>query len=62
MNHLLMRRVRLLTTSAAIAVLLAAAPQAYAETPKDTLVLAWAIDDIITLDPDRKSTRLNSSH
>ncbi|MCF8482426.1 MAG: ABC transporter substrate-binding protein [Rhodospirillum sp.] len=27
------------------------APRVYAETPKDTLVLAWAFDDIITMDP-----------
>src|SRR5207253_8385538 len=40
-----------------------------ADTPKDTLVMAKFIDDIISLDPaevfelsDRKSTRLNSSH
>ncbi|KPF45142.1 ABC transporter substrate-binding protein [Rhizobium sp. G187] len=45
------RRLRLLTTSGILALLLAAAPQAYAATPADTLVQAWAIDDIITLDP-----------
>ena len=27
------------------------APAAFAATPKDTLVVAWAFDDIITLDP-----------
>ena len=38
--------------SATAAVLIASAsPVALAATPKDTLVLAWAIDDIITLDP-----------
>ena len=31
--------------------LLAFSPQAFAETPKDTLVIALNIDDIITLDP-----------
>lgn len=33
------------------AVLVVLAPFAQAETPKDTLVMAWAFDDIITLDP-----------
>jgi peptide/nickel transport system substrate-binding protein len=32
-------------------VLLAVSPQAFAETPKDTLVIAKTIDDIISLDP-----------
>lgn len=45
------RRLALLTTSAVFALMVAAAPQAYAATPADTLVQAWAIDDIITLDP-----------
>ncbi len=45
------KRLKLMTTSAALALILAGAPQAYAATPADTLVLAWAIDDIITLDP-----------
>jgi peptide/nickel transport system substrate-binding protein len=31
--------------------MIAAAPHTYAATPADTLVQAWAIDDIITLDP-----------
>ena len=31
--------------------MLALAPQAFAETPKDTLVIAENIDDIISLDP-----------
>ncbi|THV20999.1 ABC transporter substrate-binding protein [Peteryoungia ipomoeae] len=44
-------RLRLLTTSGMFALMLAAMPQAYAATPADTLVQAWAIDDIITLDP-----------
>lgn len=42
---------RLLTTSAAMALLMASAPQAFAATPADTLVQGWAFDDIITLDP-----------
>jgi peptide/nickel transport system substrate-binding protein len=45
------KRLKLLTTSAMLALMVAAAPQAYAATPADTLVQAWAIDDIITLDP-----------
>ncbi len=45
------KRLKLMTTSAALALILAGGPQAYAATPADTLVLAWAIDDIITLDP-----------
>ncbi|WP_284727834.1 ABC transporter substrate-binding protein [Sphingomonas psychrolutea] len=40
-----------MTSSAAIALLLASAPQAFAATPADTLVEGWAFDDIITLDP-----------
>src|SRR5688500_16378250 len=35
---------------AAVAILCSAA-SAHAETPKDTLVMAFVIDDIITLDP-----------
>lgn len=42
---------RALTRGAALAVMLAAAPNVFAATPKDTLVEAWAFDDIITLDP-----------
>jgi ABC-type dipeptide transport system, periplasmic component len=45
------KRMRLMTTSAAMALLLAAAPQAFAATPVDTLVEGFAIDDIISLDP-----------
>ncbi|HEX2146754.1 MAG TPA: ABC transporter substrate-binding protein [Pseudorhizobium sp.] len=51
MIDLLNKRVRLMATSAAVALLMATAPQAYAATPADTLVLGWAFDDIITLDP-----------
>lgn len=51
MTNLLNKRMRVLATGAAMALLLAAAPQALAATPADTLVQAWAIDDIITLDP-----------
>ena len=51
MMNLLNKHMRLMTTSAAMALLLAAAPQAFAATPADTLVEGWAIDDIITLDP-----------
>jgi len=36
---------------AGIAALAIIAVAATAATPKDTLVVAWAIDDIITMDP-----------
>lgn len=42
---------RLLSAGAALSILLMAAPAAFAETPKDTLVEGFAIDDIITMDP-----------
>lgn len=45
------KRLKLLATSAMLVLTVAAAPQAYAATPADTLVQAWAIDDIISLDP-----------
>ena len=51
MIHSFNKSMRLLTTSAAMALLLASAPQAFAATPADTLVQGWAFDDIITLDP-----------
>ena len=51
MIDLLNKRVRLMATSAALALLLAGTPQAFAATPADTLVQGWAFDDIITLDP-----------
>ncbi|SSC71754.1 unnamed protein product [Ciceribacter sp. T2.26MG-112.2] len=51
MIHSFNKSMRLLTTSAAMALLMAAAPQAFAATPADTLVQGWAFDDIITLDP-----------
>ena len=51
MMNSLNKRMRLMTTSAAMALLLAAAPQAFAATPVDTLVEGFAIDDIISLDP-----------
>lgn len=41
---------RLLGVAAMSAALVVSAP-ALAATPKDTLVIAWAIDDIITMDP-----------
>ncbi|MBV2143833.1 ABC transporter substrate-binding protein [Falsochrobactrum sp. TDYN1] len=43
-------RFRILAAGAAVSALLAASP-AWTATPADTLVEAWAIDDIITLDP-----------
>ncbi|TCP85055.1 peptide/nickel transport system substrate-binding protein [Rhizobium sp. PP-CC-2G-626] len=42
---------RRLTAGAAIALIMTAAAPAYAATPADTLVQAWAIDDIISMDP-----------
>jgi peptide/nickel transport system substrate-binding protein len=39
------------TTVAALMLTIAAGTGAYAATPKDTLVMAYVIDDIITLDP-----------
>lgn len=40
-----------LAAGTALAALLAAGPAALAATPKDTLVVVWAFDDVITLDP-----------
>ncbi len=51
MIHSFNKSMRLLTTSAAVALLMVSAPQAFAATPADTLVQGWAFDDIITLDP-----------
>ena len=45
------RTFRLLSAGAALSIMMAAAPVAFAETPKDTLVEGFAIDDIITMDP-----------
>ncbi|SEH43152.1 peptide/nickel transport system substrate-binding protein [Rhizobium tibeticum] len=45
------RTFRLLSAGAALSIMMAAAPAALAETPKDTLVEGFAIDDIITMDP-----------
>ena len=43
--------VRRLLGAAAIAALAIVAAPATAATPKDTLVVAWAMDDVITMDP-----------
>lgn len=51
MMHKLNGRLRLLTASAALAMVMAATAPALAETPKDTLVEAFAIDDVISMDP-----------
>ncbi|MDK1489982.1 ABC transporter substrate-binding protein [Sinorhizobium sp. 7-81] len=51
MMHKLNGRFRLLAASAALAMLMGASQPAFAETPKDTLVEAFAFDDIITMDP-----------
>jgi peptide/nickel transport system substrate-binding protein len=45
------RSIRALSAGAALSILMMAAPAAFAETPKDTLVEGFAIDDIITMDP-----------
>ena len=42
---------RLMLAGAALSAMVAGTAPAIAETPADTLVLAWAFDDIITLDP-----------
>ena len=42
---------RLLGATATAVLLACYGPAALAATPKDTLVVAWAIDDIITMDP-----------
>ncbi len=44
-------RMRLLLGGAALSAMILAGAPAMAETPADTLVEAWAIDDIISLDP-----------
>ena len=46
-----MRFSRLLMTCTAVALMSVVAPQSFAATPADTLVEAFAIDDIISLDP-----------
>ncbi|TCU36077.1 ABC transporter substrate-binding protein [Rhizobium azibense] len=47
----LSRNFRALSAGAALSLLMLTAPAAFAETPKDTLVEGFAIDDIITMDP-----------
>ncbi|MDB5556171.1 MAG: transporter substrate-binding protein [Rhizobium sp.] len=49
--HILNRQFKALAATAAVAILLAAGAPAFAETPADTLVEAFAIDDIISMDP-----------
>ncbi|MGH7003584.1 MAG: ABC transporter substrate-binding protein, partial [Alphaproteobacteria bacterium] len=44
-------RVRLMLGGAALSVMMLSGAPAFAETPADTLVEAFAIDDVITLDP-----------
>lgn len=46
-----MRHGRQILAAAIAALTMATAPALRAETPPDTLIQAWAIDDIITLDP-----------
>ncbi|MBB6485544.1 ABC transporter substrate-binding protein [Rhizobium lusitanum] len=45
------RGFRALSASAALSLLLMAAPSAFAATPKDTLVEGFAFDDILSMDP-----------
>jgi peptide/nickel transport system substrate-binding protein len=45
------RRLALLLAGAAMSAVMVAGMPAYADTPADTLVQAWAIDDMISLDP-----------
>jgi len=49
--HNLSLQFKALAATAAVAVLLSASAPAFAETPADTLVEAFAIDDIISMDP-----------
>jgi peptide/nickel transport system substrate-binding protein len=42
---------KLFAAAAIAAISIGAAPQARAETPPDTLIQAWSIDDMISLDP-----------
>jgi peptide/nickel transport system substrate-binding protein len=53
MKHSLypLMRGRLGAAAAAVLLAIAGAMPAVAATPKDTLVIAWAMDDIITMDP-----------
>jgi peptide/nickel transport system substrate-binding protein len=44
-------RLRIFATAAAVSLLVAASVPALAETPADTLVEAFAMDDIISMDP-----------
>ncbi|MCO5063408.1 MAG: ABC transporter substrate-binding protein [Rhizobiaceae bacterium] len=44
-------RSRVLLSGTLLSALLAVVPAAFADTPPDTLVQAWAIDDMISLDP-----------
>lgn len=51
MMHSLNKHVRMMTAGAALSLILMSGAPAFAETPADTLVEGWAIDDIITMDP-----------
>ncbi len=51
MSHSLASIIRRLFGAAALAALATLSVPAQSATPKDTLVVAWAIDDIITMDP-----------
>jgi peptide/nickel transport system substrate-binding protein len=49
--HKINRRLAMLLAGAALSSAMIAALPAHADTPADTLVQAWAIDDMISLDP-----------
>lgn len=51
MKMLSANTMRMLTTGAGIAMIMALVPQAHAASPADTLVEGFAIDDIISIDP-----------
>lgn len=50
-NPLISRRLLGAAAASALALGFGFPPAAFAATPKDTLVVAWAFDDIITMDP-----------
>lgn len=52
---------RAMLAGAAMSALVFGAAPALAETPADTLVQAWAIDDTITLDPANPSNSARPS-
>ncbi len=51
MIHSFNKSIRVLSASAALALMFSSAPSAFAATPADTLVEGFAFDDIISMDP-----------